>query len=56
LPGSYHYEGATFGSRERAVSPTEIQALSERWRSVIDTDPYYNPNLTRSGLDCSLRL
>jgi len=52
----YHFEGASFGSREHVVNPAEVQALSERWRSVIDADPFYNPNLTRSGLDYSLRL
>ena len=52
----YHYEGATFGSREHIVDPAEISALSERWGSVIAADPFYNPNLTRSALDYSLRL
>jgi GT2 family glycosyltransferase len=52
----YHYEGATFGSRERVVNPQEIKALGERWQHVIDADPYYSPNLTRSALDYSLRL
>ena len=52
----YHYEGATFGSRERIVNPREIRALNERWQDVIASDPYYSPNLTRSALDYSLRL
>ena len=52
----YHYEGATFGSRERIVNPQEIKALGERWQDVIDSDPYYSPNLTRAALDYSLRL
>ena len=52
----YHYEGATFGSRERVVNPQEIKALGDRWQHVIDSDPYYSPNLTRSALDYSLRL
>ncbi|MEO8519727.1 MAG: glycosyltransferase [Acidobacteriota bacterium] len=52
----YHYEGATFGSREHIVDPAEIAALSERWGAVIAADPFYNPNLTRSALDYSLRL
>jgi O-antigen biosynthesis protein len=52
----YHFEGASFGSREHVVNPAEIKALSERWSTVIEADPYYNPNLTRSGLDYSLRL
>jgi len=52
----YHFEGATFGSREHVVNPAEIAALSERWGGVIAHDPYYNPNLTRTALDYSLRL
>lgn len=52
----YHYEGATFGSREHIVDPAEVSALSQRWGAVIDADPFYNPNLTRSALDYSLRL
>jgi hypothetical protein len=27
----------------------------ERWRGLIDRDPYYNPNLTRTALDFSAR-
>jgi GT2 family glycosyltransferase len=52
----YHFEGASFGSREHVVNPAEVNALNERWQDVIDQDPYYNPNLTRSALDYSLRL
>jgi O-antigen biosynthesis protein len=52
----YHFEGATFGSREHVVNPAEVSALSERWGAVIARDPYYNPNLTLTALDYSLRL
>jgi GT2 family glycosyltransferase len=51
----YHFEGASFGTRQHVVNPAEIRALTERWGAVIDADPYYNPNLTRSALDYSLR-
>jgi hypothetical protein len=51
-----HYEGASFGSREHIVDPGEIAALSERWGRIIEADPFYNPNLTRTALDYSLRL
>ena len=51
-----HFEGASFGSRERKVSPQEVRLMSERWAGVIANDPYYNPNLTRTALDYSLRL
>jgi O-antigen biosynthesis protein len=52
----YHFEGATYGSREHVVNPAEVSALSERWGAVIARDPYYNPNLTVTALDYSLRL
>lgn len=52
----YHYQGSTFGSRERAVNPRETAALSERWGHVIEADPFYNPNLTRSALDYAPRI
>ena len=28
--------------------------MRERWGHVIANDPYYNPNLTRTGEDYSL--
>jgi GT2 family glycosyltransferase len=52
----YHFEGASFGNRERKVNPQEVALMSERWATVIAHDPYYNPNLTRTALDYSLRL
>jgi GT2 family glycosyltransferase len=52
----YHFEGASFGSREHVVHPDEVRLMSERWGHVIAHDPYYNPNLTRTALDYSLRL
>ena len=52
----FHYEGATFGSRERVVNPAEISLLKERWQSVIDHDPYYNLNLSRSSLDYRINI
>jgi GT2 family glycosyltransferase len=52
----HHFEGASFGSREHVVNPAEVRLMSERWAHVIAHDPYYNPNLTRTALDYSLRL
>lgn len=52
----YHYEGATFGSRESKVNLSEIQLMEKRWLEMIEDDPYYNPNLTRSSLDYELRI
>jgi len=44
------------GRREHVVNPEEERLMRERWAHVIARDPYYNPNLTRSALDYSLRL
>jgi len=52
----YHFEGGTFGNREHVVEPGEVRLMSEKWSHVIAHDPYYNPNLTRTALDYSLRL
>jgi GT2 family glycosyltransferase len=52
----YHFEGASFGNRLHVLNPAEVRLMSERWAHVIAHDPYYNPNLTRTALDYSLRL
>jgi GT2 family glycosyltransferase len=45
----YHHESASFGVRQQdAASLGEIR---RRWSTVIDRDPYYNPNLTRDFPD-----
>jgi GT2 family glycosyltransferase len=44
-----HHESASRGSdeaaenRDRAVG--EFRLMRERWKAIIDRDPYYNPNL-----------
>lgn len=44
----YHFEGST---QARTIQAHEETALfHERWRTVIDLDPYYNPNLPRDRL------
>ena len=42
----YHYESATKKSIARVQ---EIQYMQERWKSFIEDDPFYNPNLTRTS-------
>jgi GT2 family glycosyltransferase len=51
----YHCEAAS--KRPEDVSPThsEAQALLERWKEVIENDPFYSPNLTRTAEDYSCR-
>ena len=45
----YHHESASFGARQHDM--TELDEMRRRWASVIDRDPYYNPNLTRDFPD-----
>ncbi|HSP45921.1 MAG TPA: glycosyltransferase family 2 protein [Chthoniobacterales bacterium] len=47
----YHHES---GTRRRTVEPMETGVMEERWRGVLDYDPYYNPNLSRERADFSL--
>jgi hypothetical protein len=49
-----HYEGA---SRGRWHPEADERLFRERWSRVLAAgDPYYNPNLTVSDEDWSLRL
>jgi GT2 family glycosyltransferase len=34
----------------------EVEFFKRRWHHLIENDPYYNPNLTRTAEDFSLRL
>jgi GT2 family glycosyltransferase len=49
----YHHESVT---KTVIAHAEEIDYLRERWGHVIAHDPYYNPNLTRSGEDARLDL
>jgi GT2 family glycosyltransferase len=42
----HHYESVT---KKTLAEPGEVAALRERWGEVIRHDPYYSPNLTRTG-------
>jgi len=48
-----HHESVT---KQVIAKPEEIGFLRQHWGSVIDHDPYYNPNLTRRADDCSLNM
>ena len=50
----YHYEGSTRG----LLHPQpDQQAFGEKWKDVLDRgDPYYNPNLTDTHDDWSIRI
>jgi len=45
----YHFEGQT--ARRREASPLATRLFRERWPRYIENDPFYNPNLTRNGVD-----
>jgi GT2 family glycosyltransferase len=42
----YHYESATKRSVARV---SEIEYMKERWKSFLNDDPFYNPNLSRTS-------
>jgi GT2 family glycosyltransferase len=45
----YHFESASIKRTEQNAA--EVARFKGKWASVLARDPYYNPNLTRSGLD-----
>jgi GT2 family glycosyltransferase len=47
----YHHES---GTRRRTVEPMETGVMRERWAAILESDPYYNPNLSRERADFSL--
>jgi GT2 family glycosyltransferase len=51
----YHYEAFSKGVEHRDPRPEETLAFTNRWRDLIENDPFYNPNLTRDGEDYSYR-
>lgn len=48
----YHYESATRGALH---PPEDDRLMRERWRALIDRDPFYNPNLSVTSEDYRLR-
>ena len=51
----YHHEAHSKTSKDLVPHPQEVEAMRLKWESVIDADPYYNPNLTRNDEDYSLK-
>jgi GT2 family glycosyltransferase len=45
-------------SRKADVHPTESERASftERWREVVENDPFYNPNLSKADASFSIKL
>jgi GT2 family glycosyltransferase len=47
----YHFESVT--AQRRLQNRSELKQFTTRWAKYMERDPYYNPNLTRNGLDFS---
>ncbi len=47
----YHFEGVT--AQRRLQNRSELKQFTTKWAKYMERDPYYNPNLTRNGLDFS---
>jgi glycosyltransferase involved in cell wall biosynthesis len=47
----YHREPTV---RRQTIEPLEVNVMHERWRQVLERDPFYNPNLSRKRADFSL--
>jgi GT2 family glycosyltransferase len=51
----YHREATSKRPEDRDPHPSETEAFRERWKAIIENDPFYNPNLTRSSENYSYR-
>jgi len=51
----HHYEAFSKTPADLIPHPEEVRAMQEKWQDVIAADPFYNPNLTRTAEDYSLR-
>ncbi|TFG89257.1 MAG: glycosyltransferase family 2 protein, partial [Gemmatimonadales bacterium] len=48
----HHHESAVLSGGRLNRDETEL--FRQRWRDILANDPLYNPNLTRTRLDCGL--
>jgi GT2 family glycosyltransferase len=48
----FHHESATFGARVQ--SQADARQVQRTWGGILQSDPYYNSNLTRDFPDCRL--
>lgn len=51
----HHHEAFSKSTKDFVPHPDEVARMQSKWRSVIEADPYYNVNLTRTRSDFSLR-
>lgn len=56
----YHYESKTRGKEDtpekKAREQGEIRYMQQKWPALLDDDPHYNPNLTRSREDFTVSI
>jgi GT2 family glycosyltransferase len=50
----YHHEAFSKTAKDLIPERAEVRAMQSAWEAVIESDPYYNPNLTRTAEDYSL--
>jgi GT2 family glycosyltransferase len=51
----YHHEAFSKTAKDLVPHPNEVEAMRTKWKDVIEADPFYSPNLTRSAEDYSLK-
>lgn len=51
----YHFEAFSKSAEDLDPQPAETSALCAKWKDTIARDPFYNPNLTVTAEDFSLR-
>jgi GT2 family glycosyltransferase len=49
-----HHESVT--KDEKLAHPREVRYMQQKWRKVIENDPFYSPHLTRTAEDYSIRI
>ena len=51
----YHHEAFSKAAEDLVPTLREVEGMRIKWKDAIEADPFYNPNLTRSAEDYSLR-
>ena len=52
----YHHEAFSKTVKDLIPHPDEVAAMRMKWKNVIEADPFYSPNLTRTAEDYSLQV
>ena len=51
----YHHEAFSKSVKDLMPHPDEVEAMQVKWKDLIEADPFYSPNLTRTAEDYSLQ-